>query len=390
MDTRYTMRLAAPLGDEEIPAFAERLADIIKGDPSKLETLLARGTKSLIRATSKEEAERVASVFRRAGLDVEVVSREQAALPPEPAPVAEPASDVPSAPPTEFDPAAEPDAATAITSEPPYESEFDDPPPAAAAARGLDVEIGPGEPRPAYGQRTSPMFDEMTLPGEETPSLADDAPPTERDPAVDPAPLAPDHEAGAEFAAPVDDAADPPFDPFGDEDRDPVATGAAPLDEDAFDDGSLPPADATRFDDRVEEGDPPRERYRAYPPPAPSLLARLAGLGGALLLLLAPFLGSASEGIAVGSSAPAGIPFGWLFVALGLVALLPIVLGRSRWLWIFAVAAAAVWLYALVDTGRANELETVFTAWGWLLPPLGALLLLIASLRRSPRRPGMR
>ena len=139
MDTRYTMRLAAPLDQNDIPEYAERLASIIDSDPKKLETLLARGTKGLIRATSKDEAEKVASVFRRAGLEVEVVPKDPLATEPDsPSPQPEPVAETDT--PSEPDATAEPD--TPIEPEPAAETEA----PATDVAMAKPQESAPDRP----------------------------------------------------------------------------------------------------------------------------------------------------------------------------------------------------------------------------------------------------
>ena len=352
MDTRYTMRLAAPLETEEIPAFAERLADIIKGNPAKLTKLLARGTKGLIRATSKDEAERVASVFRRAGLDVEVVPHEQVANLPTPAIAA----------PVDVEAVGEASATPAEVPEPEPVDVATDPAPdpapdptaylhTATVSAAVDEEIG-------HEVEVTPLADEAVV----EPAATNDAPF---------AAAADESEAEVESAA------------FGAPAAVLGEAAAAPMDEHGP--VNATPPDITRFDDRVDTNAPIRQRY-AVAPPTTGVAARLVGLVGALLLLPGPFLGSAADGIAVDLSDIGGSgPHGLIMIVLGLASLLPIVLGRIHWLWLSAALTAAAWVYALVDSGRANDLGSLLQQWAWLLFPLGALLMLIAAVMPRAR-----
>ena len=98
------------------PALAERLSTIIKADPSKLQSLLGRSSGNLIKGTTNVQAEKVATIFRSVGLDVEVVATEPAAPAPVPAPAApeptEAAAEPAAAP-------APPTPATAVAEPPP-------------------------------------------------------------------------------------------------------------------------------------------------------------------------------------------------------------------------------------------------------------------------------
>ena len=85
----YTLRFVTPPSREEIPALAERLSTIIKTDPDKLQSLLGRSSGNLIKGTTNVQAEKVATIFRSVGLDVEVVAAES----PSPAPAAGPGAE---------------------------------------------------------------------------------------------------------------------------------------------------------------------------------------------------------------------------------------------------------------------------------------------------------
>jgi hypothetical protein len=338
MDTRYTMRLAAPLGDEEIPAFAERLADIIKGDPAKLESLLARGTKSLIRATSKEEAEKVATVFRRAGLDVEVVSREEAAAGPAIVPSVEPTS----APPAESAATVSDDSVAAEAHEAP-----------------VAVEAPP--------QVAPTPFDDITVEA------------------------APEVDAASQEAEPPP-IAEPLLEPQGD-DAAAESSVEPPLVDDAESEHHhlTPESEMVPIEESEAESEPAVQTEDAPPsysyaePTGPSAAARLTGLVGALLLIVGPFLGAAAAGIELDLADVGANPFALGMVVLGLVSLLPVLLGRIRWLWLSGLLVAGLWVYALVDSGRSGDLAGLLDQWAWLLFPGGALLMLVAALMPRPR-----
>lgn len=355
MDTRYTMRLAAPLDAEEIPAFAERLADIINGDRSKLETLLARGTKGLIRATSREEAEKVASVFRRAGLDVEVVTREQAAAAPPPVTAAAP--DPVPVEAAAVEPTPEPDSAFEATPEP--VAPIEDTPRSPVAASD-DTESESAAAEIAESEPPEPLFSESE---QLEPDLSE------------PEITEPDLSGGAVPADPLGASAESSGDP-------PESAAAATDIDPAF--TPLPP-DITRFDGRVDEPISSEERRSMAPLAEPAPAVRLFGLVGALLLIIGPFLGQAADGIAVDLSDLGGSPYGVIMVVLGLVSLLPIVLGRIRWLWFSVVAVLLAWGWAVVDSGRIGDLGTLIAQWAWLLFPLGAVLMLIAVVMPTER-----
>jgi hypothetical protein len=125
--------------------------------------------------------------------------------------------------------------------------------------------------------------------------------------------------------------------------------------------------------------------YSYGEPSGPSAAARLIGLVGALLLIVGPFLGAAAAGIELDLADVSANPFALGMVVLGLVSLLPVLLGRIRWLGLSALLVAGLWVYALVDGGRSNDLAGLLDQWAWLLFPGGALLMLVAALMPRPR-----
>ncbi len=397
MDTRYTMRLAAPLDQNDIPEYAERLASIIDSDPKKLETLLARGTKGLIRATSKDEAEKVASVFRRAGLEVEVVPKDPLATEPDspspqPEPVAE--TDTPSEPdataepdtPIEPEPAAETEApATDVAMAKPQESAPDRPaePAEPVEESEPEPESADGEPEhrsAAPGVAAETDF-ELTLDAEpeaQPPEASDPEPALETAPEV-----AADAETEITAAPETDDAA------ATDEAADtaPEAPEAVAMEEDIASGEAESEAASTRVEEPLPTAKPP-----GVPTPSTSARtagagARLLGLVGAALLIAGPFVPNVAATFGVDLADFGGSQVsGMIMLILGVLSLIPIIGGRLRWLWLTGLAALAALVFAFVTSDASADIAaTLQNEWGWLVMLVGAMVLLLAGSLPSRR-----
>ena len=412
MDTRYTTRLAAPLDQNDIPEYAERLASIIDSDPKKLETLLARGTKGLIRATSKDEAEKVASVFRRAGLEVEVVPRDPLATEPDspspqPEPVAE--TDTPSEPdataepstPSEPEPAAETEApATDVAMAKPQESAPDRPaePAEPVEESEPEPESADGEPehRSAAPEVAAETDFELTFDAEpeaQPPEASDPEPALETAPEVA-AETASDDAAGPEPEAAADAETEitaPETDDAAatDEAADtaPEAPEAVAMEEDIASGEAESEAASTRVEEPLPTAKPP-----GVPTPSTSARtagagARLLGLVGAALLIARPFVPNVAATFGVDLADFGGSQVsGMIMLILGVLSLIPIIAGRLRWLWLTGLAALAALVFAFVTSdASANIAATLQNEWGWLVMLVGAVVLLLAGSLPSRR-----
>ena len=72
-------------------------------------------------------------------------------------------------------------------------------------------------------------------------------------------------------------------------------------------------------------------------------------------------------------------------LVLGVLSLIPIIMGRLRWLWLTGLAAAATLVYAFVTSDAATDIgATLQNEWGWLVLLAGVLLLLLAGSSRRP------
>lgn len=330
MKPKYTVRLTGELDQEGRQRVAERVAGVTDIDADKIERLLERGEgKDLIKPSSANVANRLASVLAEAGAPVQLVPVTEGAPTEREVSPAEDVEAVPEAQqPVEAPPAAREEEEALLRPRRAPEAT-----PADHEEREVDSALPPAEPEPSPTEAPAPA-QPRTVSSERT------------EPEPEPEPIA----AAAETQPPG--VAEPEFEPEFEAEPEPVA-----------------------------EPEPQPEPVAARPVDRPAETNRgtaVLGAVGAALLGIGAFLsmGFLVDGIAIG------------ILVLAVMALGLSLVGRRRAIWLPGAGAIALLVWALANAD-AGVMAALANHWQWFAMIAGALLVTIAGAMEAQRGHGL-